>query len=114
MQGKQGSDHRAAAEVSRRTTEHPEEHKDVDNVQQQVDVVVRAGVVLEELIVDDVRQPCDRMPVGRIVAGHRPFDGLAIQPGLDVIVASDVGAVVIVDEGVMAHRSVEGDCRDGE
>src|ERR1039458_5536762 len=76
-------------------------------MQEQIYVVVPSGVQLKKLVIQGVRQPSQRMPVGLIVGRERPLDRVPVQTSLHVRVVGDVNRVVVVDERVMIYRIVE-------
>ena len=60
-----------------------------------------------ELVIDRVRQPGQRMPVGGVTRGKRPPDRLPSQAAY-VSVGGDVLAIVQHEKAVAQHRRVDG------
>src|SRR5205814_5901876 len=78
--------------------------------------VVARGVEAEELAIEHVRQPGQRVPVGRLQGGEGPGHRLRVQTRLDVGVAEDVLVVVVVHEAVAVNGGVhdQGDHGQGQ
>src|SRR5579863_1859519 len=83
-------------------------------MQQNINVVVPGRILSKQLVIESVRKPGQRMPVGLIKAGNRPLDRVPVQPGANVSVVGDVAVVVEIDERMMSDRVVERESRDHE
>ena len=70
-------------------------------MKQHVDVVVSGGMFAEQLAIEGVGQPGQRMPVGLIKAGECPLDRLPMQPRANVDVVGNVAIIIEIDEGMM-------------
>jgi hypothetical protein len=64
-------------------------------------------VQLEELAIESVRQPGERMPISCVKGCERPFHRVPGQTCAHVIVMQKIDFVVEVREPVMDDRSVE-------
>ncbi len=47
------------------------------------------------------------MPIGFIVSGECPPNGVPVQAGFHVDVVADVAVVIVIDEWMMAYRVVK-------
>ena len=65
-----------------------------------------AGFQAEQLDVQQVRRPGQRMPVDRVGGSQCPSQSLRGQPATDVRIVDDVGVVVIADEVITPHGVV--------
>ena len=108
MQSKESGYHRAAANVRGRAPEYPEEQQNVDGVQQQVYVVLPAGVQAEELTIERVGEPRQRMPVRSVVGGECPPHSLPAQSGLYVRVLYYINVVIKAEKWMSAYRVIKG------
>ena len=63
----------------------------------------------EQLTVQHVRYPGQRMPVARIRRGERPDDARLRDAGLDAEVGRDVLLIIVGYEAVTEHRPERGD-----
>ena len=112
MQSEQGGHHRAAANIAGCSLQYPEQQDDVQRVQQQIHIMVRAGIELKELDIGSVREPGQRMPIGRGEGGKRPGHRAPVQTGLDVKVVEDVVGIIVVGKGMTIDRVVKNDGRN--
>ena len=62
-----------------------------------------ARIDVEELAIERVRQPCDRMPGADVIAGKGPVHGIPCEAGLHLGVLRDVKRVVVIDEREAVH-----------
>jgi len=69
--------------------------------------MVSCGVLMEQLIVERVRQPGERMPVSLLHGGEGPGDRVPGDTVSDVWILSDITIVIVVDERVTIDRVVE-------
>ncbi len=86
----------------------------IQGMQQNIGGVVAGRVELKKLAIQSVGKPGHRMPVGRVVGGESPRDRIPGEPRLNVDVVSNIGVVVVIDEGVMNRRVVENDGGDDQ
>ena len=113
MQRKQRRHHEAAAGVAGRALQDPEEQHGVDCMEQNVLVMRAGGIESEELNVDGVRHPGERMPIAGIPMRERPQHGPSRKAIFDVRILCDVLGIVDVGEGVVVHWRIDCD-RHGE
>ncbi len=73
---------------------------------------VRAGVQPEELAVNHMRQPGERMPVGGVKGGEGPGNPFQRQAADDHRVVPDVEIVIEVDELMTDHLRVDRESGD--
>ncbi len=76
--------------------------------------MVRARAQPEELAVQHVRQPRERVPVAGVAGGEGPGEPRASEAGAHVGVAAHVVGVVVAHEAVAGHLRVHRECGDGE
>jgi hypothetical protein len=94
MQREEGGHERAPEARPRHPLEQAEEQERVHEVNGHARQVVPAGVEAKQLDVELVREPRQRMPVGRMSRGQRPGQGRSVQAARDVTVLADVLRVV--------------------
>jgi hypothetical protein len=76
---------------------------------------VGAGwVEAEDLEVERVGEPGERMPVGGCIGSESPLHGVPREARLDVNVVGYVDIVVVIDEGEMADWGIDCQRGDGE
>ena len=109
MQGEEGSDGRAAPEGSRHTREDHEEKQRVRDVKQEVDLMVRARLRTEQLHVQHMREPGERVPVTDAGRSERPTCVIEAESREHTIVLDDVGPIVESDESVLRNGCVDHD-----
>ena len=80
-------------------------------MQQRVGVMVSGWIQMEELAIEHVGEPGERMPVALVIAGERPLDRLPIETIANVSVVRYVAIVVVVDKRMPADRVVECDAK---
>jgi len=81
-------------------------------VKNEISEVMARWVRSEELAVQHVTKPGQRVPVTGVTGSEGPFDGFRRDTGLDIWVFGDVG-VVVVTEKIMGADLVK-DCCGGE
>ncbi len=99
--------HRAAPEGPRHSFERQKQERRIGGVQQHVDDVRRAGPQPEELTVQHVRHPGQRVPVARITGLKAPAQSRPGEAAFDVVVDQDVKIVVEVGEVEPRHRPIK-------
>ena len=87
---------------------------DVGAMEQQIDRVMPARMNAEELAVEHVRKPGQRVVVGDMRLGECPGDSAEGQALLDDGVFGDVGVVVHRQELGFRRRPVDRKCRDDQ
>ena len=83
----------------------PEEQDAVCGVQEQARQMMEARVQAEELAIEHVREPGQRVPVGRVAGREGPPHPLETEPRSDVEIFDDVLRIVVEDELVAANPS---------
>ena len=85
----------------------------VGDVEQNADEMVHRGVLAEELAIEHVREPGERVPIAGVASGEGPFDVFPFQAALNVRVGGDVIRIVVIDKVVAKSVEVnrEGDKR---
>ena len=111
MHCEQRGDHETRRRVAGERAQHEEEQGDVEYVEEDVLGVMRLGVEGEELHIDHVGDPRERMPVRRVDAGEGPADVVQREAVGDRGIDLDVGDVVEVDETSLECGSI---ARGGE
>jgi hypothetical protein len=109
MQREERGYHPTATDEAGGALQHPEQQQCVQGVEQNVDIVRPGGIQTEHRGVERVRDPGDRVPVGRIARGQRPLDGGPVQAGFDVEVVGDVVGVIVIGEGLPVDGIVNSD-----
>jgi hypothetical protein len=75
-------------------------------VKKKVGQVMFTGVQTEKLAVEHMRKPGHRMPVSNIRKPKGPFNALARQTGLYVLVLIHIQAIIETYKVMMAHLPV--------
>src|SRR5438046_3004829 len=114
MDSEECGDKRARPEGTRRAPQKNEKQDRIGGVQQDIDEDVPAGVETEELDVDHMRDPGERMPVRRVHRGGGPGDVRDRQSAVDVIVLDHVVGIIEADEWVMEALRVDDHYDEGE
>src|SRR5215831_1373959 len=76
-------------------------------MEKDVGEVVATGAAAEELNVQRVRHPGQRMPVSGVKVLEGPFCRVVVYTAVNVRVVDHVHMVVGVNEGVLSHRPVQ-------
>ena len=84
VQREQGRHHRAAPGRTRHALQEQEQHNRVGQVEEQADEVMPAGIQPEELDIQHVGNPRQRMPVARKAGLEGPGNVLPVEPVPDV------------------------------
>ena len=63
-----------------------------------------AGFCSEDLNVEHMRKPRQRMPIAHVPGGKRPGNSVARQPLLNMKIVADVAGIVVIDEIKMNRR----------
>ena len=95
MPGEQRGHKGAGPQRIRQPEQQHEKQERVGRVKQDVDAMMRAGVQAEQLAVQHVRKPGQRMPVAGVPGREGPFDAGPGQAVLDHLIFGDVIVVVI-------------------
>src|SRR5579872_4145073 len=77
-------------------------------MQQQVHIMMTGRFHAEDLVVERMREPGERVPVSFVESSERPLDRWPTHPCTNVSVVGDVAVVIVVDERMAADRVVEG------
>ena len=70
--------------------------------------MVSRRILVEELPIQRVRQPRDRMPVALLHGCQCPCERVAGQAVSDVRVLGDVAVIIVIDEGMAVDWVVQG------
>ena len=111
MQTKECGDEGAWPDRASHSSQHQKQEHGIEDVQQDVRQMVPAGAQPEELAVEHVGKPRERMPIVRVVGGERPNDALPVEAGLDMGIGYYVVRIVTMNEFVGYGGPI--DCRDG-
>ncbi len=76
-------------------------------MKRDIDQVLRRGIQAKQLAVRHVREPRERMPVGRVEGGKSPGDIAELQSCADMNVLRDVLGVIEVKEFVMPDAAIQ-------
>ena len=114
MEREQGGDKNALPVGTGQPQEKQEEHDRVDCMEQDVYEVVRPWIESEQLDIQHMRQPCQRMPVGRVGRGERPDEAFSGQACSYVGIFEDVLPVIEVHELVTAYLPVNCEGNDDQ
>ncbi len=110
-----GEEQRACEGVRARETQALEKRQHeqrVGRVPGRVLQLVPGGTQTEEPDIQHVREPGQRVPVGRREARERPAHVFPREPGQHVLVVRQIGARVVLDELVSGRLRVEHEHRD--
>jgi len=98
MERKQSGDKCAFPELACYFIQNKKQQKRVCNMKQEIYKMMRTGIHSEQLTVQHVRYPCQRMPVGGVKGGTRPNEVVRRQSFLNMKVISDIFSVIKKDE----------------
>ena len=98
MQGEQRRQDRAPPKRPRHPPEHQEDQDRIERVKQQVDQVMARRLQPEQLAVQHVGNPGQRMPVGLLAVqpSKGPTQALPRQPGLNLRIVGDIIRIVVI------------------
>jgi len=88
------------------TQQQYQQQEGVRDVKEHIDIMGRAGGEIEQLAIQHVRHPGDRMPVGRVPGGESPSDAVPGKPVLHHRIICDVIVVIVQRESVMRHGQI--------
>ena len=94
--------------------QHPEQHDRIEHMEQQVYGVPTRRFRAEELRVEHMRQPGERMPVAEVGALQGPEDPGPAQPAEHARILLYVATVIQEEEAVMQHTVVDPASHDGK
>src|SRR5271165_6514733 len=114
MQSKQSSNHRTAANIAGCPLQYPEQQDHVQSMQEQIYIMVRPGIELKELDIGSVREPGQRMPIGRGEGSERPRYRAPVQTSFDMKVVEYVVGIIVVGKGMVIDRVVKNDRRNDQ
>src|ERR1700733_2576707 len=109
MQRKQRGDHQAAPAESSCTLQEQKKQNSVGGVQDDATVVMTNRIQPEQLAVERMGQPGQRMPIRLIVSCESPLDRVPGEARAYVLILENVAFVVVVDEAVVGHGVVDGE-----
>ena len=97
----------AAPHESGRLRQQKEQQHHVDGVPEDALGVMSSGPQSEQLHVQHVRKPRQRMPIGFRGRSESPRHAAVGQALLDVEVRGDIRGIVVVDESILQCRIIE-------
>ena len=102
VEGEDSGEQSALPNGAGEPAEGEEDEQAVEGVDQQIDEVMAGGAESEQLAINHVGHPGQRMPVGVVAVqtAECPRDAMPGEAGLDVRVGDNVTVVVVVDEVV--------------
>ena len=106
MPGKQRGDERAGPQRPGQLEQQQQQQHGIRRVKQDIDTMLCPGVQSEQLAIQHVRKPRDRMPVAGVSGGESPLDAGPRQAVLDDAIIRDVILVVVNDKAIVRHRPV--------
>jgi hypothetical protein len=107
MYSKQRRDKRRGLPLGSQPAENSKKQKRIDDVENDVCDMLRSGSRTKEPRIEHMGQPCCRHPESRAIRGERPPDVGPGWPVKDVAVFTDILKIVIQDETVVSHWSVD-------
>ncbi len=107
MQREERRDHETAPGVARRPFQHQEQQDCVQRVQKYVLVVMRSRVEPEQLDINGVRHPGQRMIIAGVAMRECPENCATGQAVCDVWILGDVFGVVDVGEGMLVDGRID-------
>jgi hypothetical protein len=110
MQRKKRSDQCARPSGSSGAKKKPKQQQRVCRMNYGVNNQMAACVHAEELAVDHMRDPRERMPVCRVERGERPSESRERNTAIDHWIFADVRGVVERDELMPDHLCVNSEC----
>ena len=108
VESEKRGDHRATSDGAGSSPQYPKQQYYVDDVQQEIGLMMAAGVEAEHPAVQRVREPGERVPIGSAERRERPLHGRYVQSALHVHVVYNVDVIVIVEERMGADRVIQG------
>jgi len=107
MPREQRRDRRAPPRPARHTQQREKQQHGIRRVQQDVNEMLRAGTRAEQLPVEHVREPRERMPVRGVAAAERPRDAGRHDAAGQMRVVNHVLVVVVINVSVPRRGHVE-------
>ncbi len=86
--------------------QHGEKQQRVRQVQQQIRGVMPRRIEPEQVAIEHVRDPCDRMPVAQFRAAQRPDQPVAVQPETNPRILRHVFRIVVIHELASPHAPI--------
>ena len=108
MKRKQGGDEQAAPGESGGGLEQQEKKHGVGRMQQDVDFMMGGWVQTEQLAIQSMGKPGQRMVVSGVIGCECPLHRRPSEARSDVWVVGEVRVVVIVEKPVVSYGAVEG------
>src|SRR5437868_15289683 len=78
--------------------QQPEQQSNVQGVQQNADKMMAHGIQAEQLAIEHVGDPSERVPIGNIKSSESPTEVFERQAGLNVRIEGDVRIAIVVNE----------------
>src|SRR5579862_509056 len=74
---------------------------------QQTGEVMSCSIEMEELVIQRMREPGQRMPISLLGRSERPTDRIPAEAGANVRILGDVTIVIVVDETMPVNRVID-------
>src|ERR1039458_3831842 len=114
MQGKQCRHQGTSPQRAGHAPQQQEEHKGISDVKAHTHQVGSSGLEAEELTVQHMGKPGQRMPVAGVAGLKGPNNILPLQPALNMRILRDIIRVVIIDKGLPCDRHEDSQRGHGE
>ncbi len=108
MHGEDRGDESAAPKHSEHSPEDEEKRDRGPNVQEEIDKMRAARIDAEELAIEHVRNPRERLPTGEVSVSKSPDDSSRREPAVEMRISYDVGGPIEIDELVAKRRPEDG------
>src|ERR1039458_7228468 len=106
MKRKQGGDEQAAPGESRGTLQQQEKKHGVGRMQQDVDFMMGGWVQTEQLAIQSMGKPGQRMVVSGVIGCECPLHRRPSEARSDMWVVGEVRVVVVVEKPVVSYGAV--------
>jgi hypothetical protein len=105
--GEQCDNECAPPDRARQSVKQDKKQSTIDAMKQDVDEVMCSGIQAEELAIEHVGQPGDRVPIKRMSIDERPNDSPPGQTGADSWIVEDVIVIVVLNEVEVSSGPIE-------
>ena len=107
MQSEKRGDREAAPSQARGTLQNQKQEHRVGGMEKHVDGVLTRRVQAENLAIESMREPGDRVPVRRFRGLKSPNHGVPAESGTDLGIVGNVNRVVVIEKGSAGDRVIE-------
>ena len=107
MKRKQQGHEQAWSDATRCPHQQQKKQDHIGCVNQQAGEVMSRRVLMEQLPVERVRKPGERVPVRLLGRGEGPRDRVQAEAVVDVGILGDIAVIVVIDEGMAIDRVVQ-------